>query len=305
MKVAALFPGQGSQKPGMGKDLFDNFEAARLVFDEVSEAVGRSATELCFELGEDTLRQTQNAQLALFTCGVAAYRCLPMGSVFAGHSVGEYAALVAAGALSLSDGAKLVAARGRIMAYAGEVRKGTMSAVLGMDVEALKDLCAAVSGPAGVVTVANDNSPGQVVISGDVEAVALAGAKAQEAGAKRVIPLSVSGAFHSPLMIESAAQMGSELRTATFQDGQPVFANVTASLVPDSTAWPHLLQEQLYSPVRWTESVQNMVSAGVDTVVEYGVGEVLCGLVRRISKEVTSYAVFDSASLEKVKEAFA
>jgi [acyl-carrier-protein] S-malonyltransferase len=300
--LAAVFPGQGSQKPGMGQDLHDNVPEARAVFDEVSAATGLNVAKLCFESDEDTLRQTQNAQIALYTCGVAAYRALASrgtsATLMAGHSVGEYAALASAGIVSISDGAKLVQRRGDLMARSGNLRPGGMAAILGLERDPLAEVCAAVSTPESVVVIANDNCPGQLVISGDKDAVDRACAAASEAGAKRALPLNVSGAFHSPLMEEAAASMGEALRQAAFTQGDAtVYANVTAAPQSDPAAWAELLEAQLKNPVRWTETMQAMVANGVTEIVECGSGEVLCGLMKRISRDVASRAVQDSASL--------
>lgn len=296
--IAAVFPGQGSQKPGMGRNLVETNAAAKEVFQQVSEAVGMDLEVLCFESDEETLRRTENAQLALFTCGVAAFRALghPTIAAVAGHSVGEYAALVAAGVFSLEDGARLVQTRGRLMAQSGQIHPGTMAAVLGLERAALEEACAEAG---GIVVVANDNCPGQLVISGEVEAVKKAGEIAQAKGAKRVLPLNVSGAFHSPLMLEPAREMGIALRDVMVQPPVvSVYSNVTSWPVEEAAEVHDLLERQLSSPVRWTESVQNMIATGVDTFIEFGVGEVLCGLIRRIDKGVRTLAVQDAAGLE-------
>lgn len=301
--VAVVFPGQGSQKPGMGRELDQSQPAARQVFDTVVDATGMDVRALCFESGEESLRRTENAQLALFTCGVAAWRAFhdrrPVGVAFAGHSVGEYAALVAAGVLDLADGARLVQRRGELMAQSGTERPGTMAAVLGLERDALERVCADASTGDQVVVIANDNCPGQLVISGDVGAVQRASVAASEAGAKRVLPLNVSGAFHSPLMDDSAAALGRSLREVAFHSGRTVIANVTAAPETDPKAWPELLEEQLKRPVRWTETVLAMRESGVSMMVECGVGEVLCGLAKRIDRELPCAAVYDDASLER------
>jgi len=289
--IAAVFPGQGSQKPGMGMALIAESGAAAEVFDRASEAVDIDLWALC-NYDEETLRQTQNAQLALFVCGVAAFGAygheFADGFVAAGHSVGEYAALTAAGFLSIEDGAKLVRTRGELMAAAGQTNPGTMAAVLGLERDAIQTV---LDGIDGVVVIANDNCPGQLVISGEVSAVQAASAALSAAGAKRVLPLNVSGAFHSPLMAEPAIRMGEALRAATFHPGRcPVYSNVLASPVVDPTVWPDLLERQLSSPVRWTESVQRMIEDGVDRFVELGGGSVLCGLIGRIDKSVATEA---------------
>lgn len=303
--VAVVFPGQGSQAPGMGQDLYSQDTYARQVFDEVGRATGVDIAQLCFETDEATLRQTQNAQLALYTCGLAAYTALQKAmpalkiSAFAGHSVGEYAALAAAGILSVEDGARLVQKRGDLMSRAGNLRPGSMAAVLGLDVETVNRALAGVTG--GQVVVANDNCPGQLVISGDVDALQEASAKCTELGAKRILPLNVSGAFHSPLMEDSAAAMRTFLDQVQFHDGAiPVFSNVTAE---PGSGWGDLLERQLKSPVRWTESVQSMLCAGVTTFVECGNGEVLSGLLRRIDKDANSLKVVDTATRDMAVEA--
>lgn len=311
--IAAIFPGQGSQKPGMGKDLFDSFASVREVFSDVRDATQVDVARLCFDADDDTLRQTHNAQLALFTCGVAAFRALhDSGLTFhalAGHSVGEYAALASGGSLSLSEGARLVQRRGDLMARSGNLRPGAMAAVLGLEKDALHAVCTEATERESVVVIANDNCPGQLVISGDSAAVARASALASARGAKRVLPLNVSGAFHSPLMDEPAKAMGEALRPELFQESQQgnrIYANVTAERVDGATAWPDLLEAQLRSPVRWTETVRNMIRDGVRAFVECGSGDVLCGLVRRTAKdgpEVKSIPAYDSATVAQAAAA--
>lgn len=288
----------------MGKALFECSKTARKVFEKVSEATGSDIAKLCFDSDEETLRQTQNAQLALFTVGVAAFRSLREAApdlnikAAAGHSVGEYAALAAAGVIGVSEGAKLVQRRGDLMARAGQLRPGTMAAVLGLDREKVDEVCRARD---GVCVVANDNCPGQIVISGDIEAVGNAGDRLKEAGAKRVMPLNVSGAFHSPLMEDSAESMGVALKMGVYNDGDmPVYSNVSSK--PETT-WADLLEKQLVSPVRWTESVQHMRADGFETFIECGHGSVLTGLLRRIDKQATGLAVSDPETLSKAIEA--
>lgn len=291
----------------MGKALHDAFAVSKKVFDEVEEATGTPIARVCFEYDEDTLRQTQNAQLALYTCGLAAWSALEdrlegrLPVAMAGHSIGEYAALVAAGALDVATGARLVTRRGELMASSGRERPGTMAAVLGLDREPLDEVCSACTTDSEVVVVANDNSPGQLVISGDVAAVGRAGSMASERGAKRVLPLNVSGAFHSPLMEPSARQMGEALRVATFTGtrGPKVYANVTAEPQTDPTRWPYMLEEQLRAPVQWYPSVLAMRRDGITTFVECGVGEVLCGLLKRIDREALGLKVNDPTSLDE------
>jgi [acyl-carrier-protein] S-malonyltransferase len=304
--IAIVFPGQGSQVPGMGQNLHETHAKAREVFERASEAVGRDLADLCFHSDPDTLRQTQNAQLALYVTGLAAWLSLEEATpgltpgAFAGHSVGEYAALAAAGVFSIEEGARLVKKRGEIMAAAGQERPGTMAAVLGMARPDLEDALADLGGP-GVAVIANDNCPGQIVISGDVDAIARASAVLPEKGAKRVLELNVSGAFHSPLMEGSAKEMGEALAGCAFALGKaPVFSNVTSLPGED---WADLLERQLKSQVRWAESVLNMKESGVTEYVECGAGEVLGGMIRRLHREGTVRKVVDDATLQEASQA--
>ncbi|MEZ0327321.1 MAG: ACP S-malonyltransferase [Fimbriimonas sp.] len=299
--IAAVFPGQGSQKPGMGLELWEKHSEARAVFDEVSKALSLDLRKLCFETDEETLRQTQNAQIALFTCSVAAFHCLTPElreriKAMAGHSVGEYAALTCAGIYDIPTGAQLVRRRGELMAASGQNTPGTMAAILGLERETLEDLCKST---AGTVVIANDNCPGQLVISGEVEAVKAAGEAASAAGAKRVLPLNVSGAFHSPLMDNPAQEMAKTLAENPPLQGRgvKVYSNVGAEPVDDTRLWPTLLEAQLRSPVRWTETIQNLIRDGVTSFVECGVGDVLSGLMRRIDKGASTNRVSDESSL--------
>jgi [acyl-carrier-protein] S-malonyltransferase len=280
----------------MGQEIYESSPAATHVFDVVSEALEKDISKLCFEADEDTLRSTDNAQVALFTVGVATFEALreagaPAPSAVAGHSVGEYAALTAAGCLAMADGARLVAKRGDLMARSGSLRKGAMAAVLGMEDEALESLCAEISREGHAVVPANFNSPGQIVISGDEAAVKEACEKAKAVGAKRCILLNVSGAFHSPLMHEAAQSMAEALGNATFSESSiPVIANVTAAPEHD---WRRLLEEQLRAPVRWTASIRKMREMGIEAFVECGPGDVLTGLLRRIDGEASGYTTAD------------
>ncbi len=302
--IAVVFPGQGSQKPGMGQVLAAEYPEAAAVFERVSQALDWDVRALCWESDEETLRRTENAQVALFTVSLAAYETLrthlPEGAIeaAAGHSVGEYAALAASGIVSLEDGARLVAERGRLMS---EVSGGTMAAVLGLDREALEVACAEAG---GIVVVANDNSPGQLVISGEEGSVAKAGEIAQEKGAKRIIPLNVSGAFHSPLMERPAYEMRRALQPVSFGYGNlRVYANVTAEPVKEAEDWKGLMELQLQRPVRWTETIQHMIRDGARIFVECGPGEVLTGLLRRIDKEAKGLSLSDPDSFEATRMA--
>ncbi len=298
MKWAALFPGQGSQKPGMGHDLYEKFSTARSVFNRVASATNINIQEICFEYSDEDLRMTDRAQLALYTCGVAAYQVFAeetgdQALVAAGHSVGEYGALVCAGAISVEAGAMLIARRGELMKVA---EHGAMAAVLGLDSLALQ---AVLDGVDDIVVIANDNCPGQLVISGTPSGVKIASEMAIFAGAKRVLPLNVSGAFHSPLMAESATKMSVALGETEWQQQRiPVISNTIASQVSDSSQWAGLLERQLSSSVRWTESMQLLADqTDCEIAFEFGSGEVLTGLMKRISKEFPSVAVYDQASL--------
>lgn len=290
----------------MGLELFQLRPEAQAVFNSVFAATGVDVQDLCFNADEETLRQTQNAQLALFTTSVAAFRCLKrhLGTevrieAVAGHSVGEFAACVAAGLLDLAEGASLVAERGRLMAEAGQETPGTMAAILGLDRPDLEKALAKVT--EGIVVIANDNCPGQIVISGEVAAVEAAGEKAKAAGAKRVIPLNVSGAFHSPLMQSAGDQFGDAIARARWSsrtDVGPIYSNVTSEAVGRESELPSLLQSALTSPVRWTETVEHLLRDGFDTFIECGSGDVLSSLIRRIDKSAKTLRVQDLDSLE-------
>ena len=302
--IAAMFPGQGSQQPGMGKALTEAHASASEVFDRVSEATGKDMRAVCWEADVETLRQTENAQLALFTASLAAYLAAAEASAFtplvgAGHSVGEYAALAASGVLEVEDAARLVQRRGDLMASAGRLAPGTMAAVLGLDDETVERVCAEVSSDDAPVVAANYNSPGQVVISGAVAAVESACERLKEARAKRCLPLNVSGAFHSPLMREAAEAMAEALRQVEFRRGTfPVVSNVLAQPVEDPTAWPDLLTRQLAEPVRWTASVTAMEKMGARLFAEFGTGAVLCGLVRRAVADAEALSVDSPETLQ-------
>jgi len=285
-RIAFLFPGQGSQKAGMGRSLYDNSPAARMVWDEADSTLAAPVSSLAFEGPDDLLRQTRNAQTALFVSEVAAFRALQDRGVrpayCAGHSIGEYAALVAAGALSLEQGLKLVQVRASAMERAAAERPGTMAAVIGLAAELLKSILEEASS-AGAVHIANFNSPEQVVISGEAAAVELAGRLASEAGAKRVLPLAVSGGFHSPLMQAAAAELADVLAGAVISGPVvPVVLNVTADFARGAEDIRECLARQVVSQVRWHESIIRLVESGCDAAVEVGPGRVLTGLLKRM-----------------------
>ena len=285
--TAFLFPGQGAQAPGMGADLYDAHPEARSVFDEADAVLGFALTELMFGEDADALVPTEVTQPALYAHSLAANAVLKARglrpALAAGHSLGEWSALAAAGALSLADGLRAVRRRGELMARAGDVRPGAMSAVLGLDDDAVEAACAeATDAGEGDVVAANYNSPGQVVISGDGDAVARAGRLAEEAGARRVVALPVSGAFHSPLMAFARDGLAETLEALEIAEPScPVVLNVTAEPTADPDEIRRRLLEQLTAPVRWAQSVRRMEAEGATRFVEVGTGRVLSGLVKK------------------------
>lgn len=289
--VALLFPGQGSQTVGMGRTLAERYAAAREVFEAADTALGVPLSRIAWEGPTDELTATHNAQPAILTHSLAVHavvRDALTGVGFAaGHSLGEFSAYVAAGALSFQDAVQLVRRRGELMHAAGRERSGAMAAVLGLDDEATARVCTEASIAGGDCVPANYNAPGQIVISGDDPTVTRAMELARVAGARRVLPLNVAGAFHSPLM--ATAEAGLEARLADVALKPPAFpvvSNVTAEPVTELSTARMLLVEQLTSPVRWTASVRTMVAAGVTQFLELGPGSVLCGLLRRIDRSV-------------------
>lgn len=311
MGIAVVFPGQGSQRPGMGRDFYEHSEAARQLFERASHLTGRSFTELCFETEEETLRRTENAQPALLTVGYAGWLALKeylpefVPDYFAGHSMGEYTALAAAEVWTFEETLHWVEERAKAMREAAARHRGAMVALLGLEAEAVQRACErAQAEGAGVVAPANYNCPGQVVISGLPEAVELAVHYAKEMGAKRAIPLSVAGAFHSPLMAEARQIIADAYADAHFGKGiAPVVSNVTARPVLEPERWREILPKQIESPVRWQESVEWMHNQGVETFIEIGVGEVLTGLIKRIVPDVRCLRVVDQPTLEETVRA--
>ena len=288
VKTVLLCPGQGAQRVGMGKDLAEEFPEARRVFEQIDDTIGAPLSRIMWEGPEDELTLTHNAQPAIMAHTLAA--CAVLGealspSAGAGHSLGEYSAYVVAGSLALTDAAHLVRRRGELMLDAGKNRPGTMTAVLGLDADKVETVCAECSDDQGVVVAANINAPAQTVISGDPDAVGRAGEQCKDAGAKRVLPLKVSGAFHSPLMAPAQAGLHAELNAVSFSDPKfPVIANATADAVTDADAARRQLDEQLTSPVRWVASMQRAAEVCGEPLrfVEVGPGKVLSGLVKRI-----------------------
>ena len=282
---AFVFPGQGAQFVGMGKDLYENNPVAKEMFDKANEILGFNITDLMFNGTDEDLRQTK----------VTVILAKTMGDDFnpdmvAGHSLGEFSALVAAGALSFEDGLRLVSARAQAMQKACEKTPSTMAAVLALPDARVEELCASVT--EGVVVPANYNCPGQIVISGSIEGVDAACAKMLEAGAKRALKLKVGGAFHSPLMEPARAELADAIAHTDFHAPKcPVYQNVNAEPQTDPETIKKNLIAQLTAPVRWTQTIQNMIAAGADTFVEVGPGAVLQGLVKKISSEVATSGI--------------
>ena len=290
---AFVFPGQGAQFVGMGKDLYENNPVAKEMFDKANEILGFNITDLMFNGTDEDLRQTKVTQPAIFLHSVILAKT--MGDDFnpdmvAGHSLGEFSALVAAGALSFEDGLRLVSARAQAMQKACEKTPSTMAAVLALPDAKVEELCASVT--EGVVVPANYNCPGQIVISGSIEGVDAACAKMLEAGAKRALKLKVGGAFHSPLMEPARAELADAIAHTDFHAPKcPVYQNVNAEHQTDPETIKKNLIAQLTAPVRWTQTIQNMIAAGADTFVEVGPGAVLQGLVKKISSEVATSGI--------------
>ena len=286
MKKVYMFPGQGSQFPGMGKDLYESNPAARELFDRADQILGFPITEIMFNGTAEDLKQTKVTQPAIFLHSVILAKCMEDFSpdMVAGHSLGEFSALTAAGALDFEDGLRLVAIRANAMQKACELVEGTMAAVLGLPAETIEEVCAKVE---GVVIPANYNCDGQIVISGEKAAVEEACAKLKEAGAKRALPLPVGGAFHSPLMQPAAEELAAGIEIVSFKVPVcPVYQNVTALPSVDPEEIKKNLLSQLTSPVKWTQSVLNMVQDGAGEFIETGPGKVLQGLLSKIIKFV-------------------
>ena len=305
-KLAFLFPGQASQYPGMGRDLAEKFPESKAVFDEADAALGFSLSKLCFAGSEEALKQTENTQPAILTVSTAAYRALEKQGVIpdfvAGHSLGEYSALVAAGALDFSTAVKLVRGRGRYMQEAVPSGEGAMAAVLGLSPADVAEICKKAA-ENEVVSPANMNSPEQTVISGSATAIKRAVEIASQSGAKRAVILPVSAPFHCAMMLPAQQRLESDLRAAHFDDLKfPLITNVDAEAITTGEEARDALIRQVTNPVRWLESVRDMIDNGVTVFVEVGPGKVLTGLLRQIDRSVRVFNVEDSATLQSTAE---
>ncbi len=300
--ISILFPGQGSQFPGMGKPLYDRFSLYRETLDAVSDAVGRDVASLSFDSEEAELNQTKNAQLAIFAQSLGTWALLRerglSPAAMAGFSLGECTALVAAGALSLPDGARLVGLRASLMQEAAEKNPGAMYAVIGLDGDKIQALC---RNAGGFVRPVNFNCPGQTVIAGEAAAAERAAELCKEAGAMKAVRLSVSGAFHTPAMEEAASRLKEGLSALSFTAPlYPVYSNVTGGPLTDFSDLPEYLRLQMVSPVHWHRSVQSQLEAGIDAFVEAGPGKTLIGFVKRISRAARLYSVQEEKDLDAV-----
>lgn len=306
-KIAFIFPGQGSQQVGMGAEFVQNNEDSKAYYNKADEVLNFELSKLMLEGPQEELTLTYNAQPALLTTGVMiASKLIEAGitpDYTAGHSLGEYSAFVTSGALSFEDAVKTVHKRGLFMNEAVPAGQGAMAAILGMEAGPLKEVCEKVSSEGEVVQLANLNCPGQIVISGTKEGVEKASVAAKEAGAKRAIPLVVSGPFHSALMRDAAVKLQQEIENIQIQAPQiPIISNVQAEVLQEASVIKSEMVEQVFSPVLWEDDVKKMLNLGVTTFIECGPGKVLSGLVKKIDRSVKTYCVFDEASFKEVVE---
>ena len=298
-KIAFIFPGQGAQSVGMGKDVYEHSAVGKEVYDRFDAIIGRKLTNVCFNGPEEDLKQTINTQPAILATSLALLEALKEKTditpdFVAGHSLGEYGALYTAGVLSLDDTIKAIAKRAELMSQA---KSGSMAAVLGLSQDVLEEI---ISGVDGVVSIANYNTPEQLVITGEEQAVAEVSKLASEKGAKRVIPLAVSGAFHSALMKPAGEEFALFVKDLKINDASiPVVTNVDAKETTKGSDFEEKMPRQIYSSVYWTQIIQHMMSQGVDTMIEIGPGSVLMGLNRKISRDIKTYSVSNLEAVEK------
>lgn len=302
-KTAVIFPGQGAQYVGMAKDFYDSFEDSKKVFDEADDVLDIELKKICFEENDD-INKTEYTQPAMVAAEVAIYEHLRnaglKADVFAGLSLGEYSALVAAGAMTLADGIKTVRRRGILMQNEVPLGMGGMAAVIAMDADKIAEIC---ENTPGKVQIANYNCPGQIVISGEAEAVKAASAALAEAGAKRVIPLNVSGPFHSQMLVPAGEKLYDFLQGVDVAEGfAPYYCNADAEEITDAAKVKELLKRQVYSSVRWQQTIENMIADGVDTFIEVGPGKTLTGFMKKINREVKSINIATVDDLAKLEE---
>ncbi len=302
-KIAFIFPGQGAQYVGMAKDFYDSFEDSKKVFDEADDVLDIELKKICFEENDD-INKTEYTQPAMVAAEVAIYEHLKnaglKADVFAGLSLGEYSALVAAGAMTLADGIKTVRRRGILMQNEVPLGMGGMAAVIAMDADKIAEIC---ENTPGKVQIANYNCPGQIVISGEAEAVKAASAALAEAGAKRVIPLNVSGPFHSQMLVPAGEKLYDFLQGVDVAEGfAPYYCNADAEEITDAAKVKELLKRQVYSSVRWQQTIENMIADGVDTFIEVGPGKTLTGFMKKINREVKSINIATVDDLAKLEE---
>ncbi|WP_371371304.1 ACP S-malonyltransferase [Sporomusa aerivorans] len=308
-KLAFVFPGQGSQAVGMGKELFEKYDTVKAIFKAADEALGFSISDMCFNGPEDELKKTYNTQPAILTVSIACHEVLKQHGVtpdiVAGHSLGEYSALVAAGALSFTDAVQLVRKRGQFMQEAVPLGEGSMAAILGLDRDKVIDICRQVEAEVGSVQAVNFNCPGQIVIAGKTAAVEKANELLKAAGAKRAVSLPVSAPFHSTLLQPAARKLAVELDKVGVHDARmPVVFNVNGQITTQGAAIKELLVKQAASPVLWEDCVAQIASFGATTFVEVGPGKVLTGFTKKIAKDVETLNIEDMTSLEKVLDYF-